>query len=138
MTSPLNKALSETDGFVLLQARVAKNRPRSGMRGVPRPGDARFLTKDFELIRDHGVNHGIEGWRRATERFELMLKEIGYRQPELRLQIAKAVAKEAPSITGLLVHADPKAVATMEAELKAIGAGEQTTADEETDSTDAE
>lgn len=123
MTSVLNKALSETDGYVLLQAKVAKKRPRPGMQGVARPADARFLTKDFELIRDHGVNHGIEAWRRATERFEAVLKEYGYRQPELRLAIAKAVAKEVPSITGLLVHADAKALAAMAAEVKAIEAG---------------
>lgn len=123
MTSVLNKALSETDGYVLLQAKVAKKRPRPGMQGVARPADARFLTKDFELIRDHGVNHGIEAWRRATERFEAILKEYGYRQPELRLAIAKAVAKEVPSITGLLVHADAKALAAMAAEVKAIEAG---------------
>lgn len=123
ITSVLNKSLSETDGYVLLQAKVAKKRPGPGMRGVARPADARFLTTDFELIRDYGVNHGIEAWRRATERFEAVLKEMGYRQPELRLAIAKAVAKEVPSITGVLVHADVKAIAAMEAEVKAIEAG---------------
>lgn len=123
MTSVLNKALSETDGYVLLQTKVAKKRPRPGMQGVARPADARFLTTDFELIRDYGVNHGIEAWRRATERFEAVLKEYGYRQPDLRLAIAKAVAKEVPSITGLLVHADAKALAAMAAEVKAIEDG---------------
>lgn len=110
LSSPLNVALSELDGYVLLQAKVAKKRARPGMQGVPVPSDARFLTQDFELIRDYGVNRALEGWRRATERFEAQLKEIGERQPELRLAIAKAVAKELPSINGILVHADPKAI----------------------------
>lgn len=136
ITSPLNKALSETDGYVLLQAKVAKKRPRSGMKGVALPADARFLTTDFELIRDHGVNHGVEAWRRATERFEAVLKEYGYRQPELRLAIAKAVAKEVPSITGLLVHADIKAVTAMAAEVKAIGSGYDAMEYGESDSTE--
>lgn len=125
MTSVLNKALSETDGYVLLQAKVAKKRPRPGRQGVARPSDARFLTKDFELIRDHGVNHGIEAWRRATERFEAVLKEYGYRQPDLQLAIARTVAKEVPSITGLLVHADAKALAAILDEAKAIGTGSE-------------
>lgn len=123
MTSVLNKALSQPEGYVLLQAKVPKKRPRPGMTGVPRAADARFLTTDFELINDHGVQHGIEAWRRATERFESVLKEYGYRQPDLELLIAKAVAKEVPSITGLLVHADAKSIAAMALEAKAIGSG---------------
>jgi hypothetical protein len=110
LSSPLNVALSELDGFILLQAKVAKKRARPGARGVPVPSEARFITQDFELIRDHGVNRALESWRRATERLEGLLKEFGDRQPELRLAIAKTVAKELPSVTGILVHADPKAM----------------------------
>ena len=132
-TSPLNVALSETDGYVLLQAKVPKQRPRPGMTGIPRPAEARFLTTDFELIRDYAVDHSLAGWRRATERFEAVLKEIAFRQPELRLPIARAVAKELPSITGLLVHADPKAAAEMELDVKAIGSGSTEVEDDESD-----
>ncbi|MGW0230912.1 hypothetical protein ACWDWO_21595 [Actinopolymorpha singaporensis] len=110
LTSPLNTALSEIDGYVLLQTRVAKKRPRPGMRGVAIPAEAKFLTQNLDLILDLGVSRGVVGWRRATERFEALLKEIGDRQPELRLAIAKAVARELPSVTGVLVHADVKAI----------------------------
>ncbi|GGN04085.1 hypothetical protein GCM10011609_49100 [Lentzea pudingi] len=110
LSSPLNVALAELHGYVLLQAKVAKRRARPGMKGVPVPSEARFLTEDFELIRDYGITRGLESWRRATERFEALLKEFGNRQPELRLAIAKTVAKEMPSVTGVLVHADPKAI----------------------------
>jgi hypothetical protein len=116
LASPLNMALSEVDGYVLLQTKVAKKRPRPGMRGVAVPSEARFLTQNLELILELGVGRGVEGWRRATERFETLLKEIGVRQPDLRPAIAKAVARELPSVTGVLVHADVKA---MEAQAKA-------------------
>ncbi len=67
-----------------------------------------------------------------------MLKEIGNRQHELRLAIAKAVAKEAPSITGLLVHADAKAIAAMETQMKAIGTGDEGSSDVEVDPFESE
>jgi hypothetical protein len=115
LTSPLNTALSEVDGYVLLQAKVAKKRPRAGMKGVPVPEIARFLTRDADLIMEYAINgSALMSWRRATERLESTLREIGNRQPELRLRIAEAVSKELPSVTGLLVHADVKAITAMQ------------------------
>jgi hypothetical protein len=126
MTSPLNVALSQIGGFVLVQAKVAKKRPKAGMKGVAVPEPARFLTTDFELILEHAITAGeLVKWRRATERFESVLKEIGYRQPDLTLSIAKAVAKEVPAVTGLLRHADVKAITAGRAE--ADSESEQTT-----------
>jgi len=91
--------------------------PSAGKKGVPLPTEGRFLTTDVQLILSHSVEHGILAYRRATERFEAQLKELGYRQPNHRLAIAKLVAKGLPSIHAALAHADVKSIsATMAAE----------------------
>lgn len=119
LTGALNLAIA-ADGFFVLEKTVVKKRPaqgRNGGIGIPRPG--RFLTDDYELLRDLALDRDILKFKRAAERLESALRNHGDRRPEYRLAIARHVGKDLPAITGSLAHANPKAIAALEAESKA-------------------
>jgi hypothetical protein len=119
LTSALNLAV-EPDGYFVLEKTVSKKRPAPGKEGgVGIPRLSRFLSSDFDLLRDLALDRDIVKFKRAAERLENALKNHGDRRREYRVAIAKYAGKDMPAIMGILTHANAKSVAALEEEARA-------------------
>jgi hypothetical protein len=119
LSGTLNKAVAG-DGLYVAEKAVAKRRPAQGKEGgTPVTAVGRFVTADYDLLRNVIIDGDIVKFRKAAERLEVALKDHGDRRPEYRLAIAKYADTSVPSIVRSIVHADPKRIAAAEAEPRA-------------------
>ena len=123
-TGVVNRALNSPGQPILCETTVTRHyssKERADLGELASDRKGRFVTTTEKLVLDYGLDPEIKRFRKAAEKLDKYLGQVGFRQPELRLSLAKVTSSQIPGIIAAIGNANVKA-----AEAKAIGPGPDT------------